>query len=609
MIDKFRNFSQTIYVKLLIILIIASFAFFGIGDIFKRNLSDHAIKIGSKKISTEYVNHISNILKNRYEKYKIEQPNEKTLQEEAIKSIIKENISLMEAEKLGINISNNLSFELIKNEANFQNINGEFAPEKFQQFLAINNLTEKQIFDDLKKQISINLFNNILSINNISFPNYQKLNIASFYEIRNATIIELKITEDIDKKQPTDAELVDFYDKKKNQFKKDESREINLIDLSCKKFENIVNINDKDINEEYNKNISNYQKSEERDIQQIISTSEKEINLAYKDLQSGKSFQEVAENLNINEKDLNLGYQNQKQIFKDFIEPIFSLKISEYSKPVKGPFAFHIFKVNNIIKAETKELEIVKNDIKVKLIKQKSCEYSENIYKKINENSSNNINEIAKENNLKLEILSIEKNNSDLNPKLIEDIFLNKKQNQITHKLIDDQNLFIYEIKKINTARILTLDEIKGTLIKQWQEINNREKFQQLAKTIHEEIIASDKSLKNINKLKIKYNILVSNESFKRIDNKYSPEVINNIYSLKISEISEPILNTKNNSFIIAILKNKDTEKIPEEQREMLNNSLNKIYNEHLNYSIENAYFNHLIKKYKVEIKSKNDFN
>ncbi len=54
----------------------------------------------------------------------------------------------------------------------------------------------------------------------------------------------------------------------------------------------------------------------------------------------------------MNENDIEIGLQTQSQIFADFAQEIFNLSLNQHTKPIKGPYGWHIFKVQKI-KPET----------------------------------------------------------------------------------------------------------------------------------------------------------------------------------------------------------------------------------------------------------------
>ena len=61
MLQKLRNLTNTIFVKLIICLLVLSFALWGIGDIFRSKLTEHIAKVGGFSVSKEYLDYRTEI--------------------------------------------------------------------------------------------------------------------------------------------------------------------------------------------------------------------------------------------------------------------------------------------------------------------------------------------------------------------------------------------------------------------------------------------------------------------------------------------------------------------------------------------------------------------
>ena len=142
-----------------------------------------------------------------------------------------------------------------------------------------------------------------------------------------------------------------------------------LAKISCTSFADKVTISEVEISDQFKQNPDLYKVSEQRYVKQIFANSEEKINTLYQNLENGISFNEVAINNNMKKKDIELGLYSEKQLYKDFAKIIFTLEPNSYSKPIKGPFNWHIFTVSKINSAQQKSFSAVKKEIKSALIK------------------------------------------------------------------------------------------------------------------------------------------------------------------------------------------------------------------------------------------------
>lgn len=111
-------------------------------------------------------------------------------------------------------------------------------------------------------------------------------------------------------------------------------------------------------------------------IEQNLSEPERQakqtaIQEAYSQLQTGKSFAEVAETYSEDKvsarKGGDLGWLKRGAIHPDFSAALFKLEPGKHSLPVETPFGFHIVYLEQAPEAVTQPLETVKGDIRYKL--------------------------------------------------------------------------------------------------------------------------------------------------------------------------------------------------------------------------------------------------
>ena len=110
MLNKFRNFSGTLFAKVFLIIVAIPFIFWGMGDLFSGGNQNTIVKIDDKKISTQkFINYIKNY----------SDPNQK-LDSKAIEKLladfIGEELLRREVKKFNISISDNSLAAIIRNQ-------------------------------------------------------------------------------------------------------------------------------------------------------------------------------------------------------------------------------------------------------------------------------------------------------------------------------------------------------------------------------------------------------------------------------------------------------------------------------------------------------------
>ncbi|MBT4878559.1 MAG: hypothetical protein HON42_01935 [Alphaproteobacteria bacterium] len=616
MLGSFRNFSETIYVKLIIILIILSFVFWGIGDVFRSKLTDHSVKIGKQKISTAHINQEVQNLKNQAN------PDNKLSDEEyrlyALQNLIRNSLITQESAAQGILVNQELIFSILKEQPQFKAVDGSFSTSKFKNFLLSYNLTEQNIFANIQEQVISDLFANFYQSSAINFSAYDKLVSQNLNQERNISIIKFPLDKPSTQITPSEPELVDFYAKNKDKFLQLEQRDVSVLDFSCSAFKAKVKVSKIEIENYYSNNKNLFKIPEQRNIEQLFSKDEKTINAAYEELNSNISFYQIAQNLNMNKNDIEIGFQEKEQIFTDFAVPIFNISKNQYTKPIKGPYGWHIFRVLAIKPEKLTMFKDVQEEITAKLQNQAACKIAKEAFNLAANNidTEMTLEQIAEVAGLKLTTLDISKEDpvelSSFNQESIQkfkmDMFTDGQTKIINKKSYSDENFILYQINEIKDQRHLAIDEVRGRLITEWQKFKHIENNEKTAKQIYTIIKDSDNKLTTLNQLKKKYNLSISKSFISRDNEQLSDQFMQLIFSLdKTNKISPPLLSLDMKNFQFALYNFKRIKQSSAGEELFMQERLTQIYQNHFNNNITDSYMNFLIRKYGVEIKQNDD--
>tara|TARA_B100001250_G_scaffold407447_1_gene428219 strand:+ start:681 stop:2117 length:1437 start_codon:yes stop_codon:yes gene_type:complete len=150
MLDNIRKFSKTFLAKILLVIIIIPFVFWGMGGVFSGGNTNNIAKINNKNISTqdffEYLNS-TNISEDQ-----IKKNINNNIIEENLAALISSKMVEMEIENLGLSISDNSLSKLIKDNINFKDENNIFSRLKYEKFLLTSNMSAPQFEFKLKER-------------------------------------------------------------------------------------------------------------------------------------------------------------------------------------------------------------------------------------------------------------------------------------------------------------------------------------------------------------------------------------------------------------------------------------------------------------------------
>jgi peptidyl-prolyl cis-trans isomerase D len=160
MISNLRKFAKTGVAKILMVIIIIPFVFWGMGGVFSSGSSNSIAKINNYNISTQdLVDHLN---RERLDMDAIKQNIDNNILEELLGNLISNTLIQMEIEDLNISISENILVQKIKKNKAFLDDKNKFSRTSYEKFLLSNNITAPDFENRLKKdELKRNLFSYI----------------------------------------------------------------------------------------------------------------------------------------------------------------------------------------------------------------------------------------------------------------------------------------------------------------------------------------------------------------------------------------------------------------------------------------------------------------
>ena len=218
MLNKIRSFSKTFFAKILLVIIIIPFVFWGMGGVFNTGNTNNIVKINNYSISTQdFIDHLnaSNLNSDQ-----IKENIDNNVLEEALGKLISRTLLQMEIEDLNISISEKSLIEQIKKNKNFSGDDNKFSRVKYEKFLLSNNLNapdfEKRLKEnELQKKLFSYISGGIKSpffmTNNIYKKQTKKINL-DFINLENIYKKEKDFSDD---------EIKFFINENKDQLKEE----------------------------------------------------------------------------------------------------------------------------------------------------------------------------------------------------------------------------------------------------------------------------------------------------------------------------------------------------------------------------------------------------
>ena len=218
---KLVALSKSILVKLLIVIIIAVFALWGVGDMFSAGKTNVVAEVSGKNIySEDYVNELRNGLQSRnYQN--VSDAIKDNLHIQILNQLVAEKIFEIYAEEEKIIINDKTLSNFIKNIPEFSK-NGKFSRTEYEKYLLKNQIGSYSFETSFKKSLLKKLIVESQNLGSIS-TSYHKTKVKNYFEKKiSISYISLEdLYEDID---ITEKEILDYH--KKNPSYSNELRSI-----------------------------------------------------------------------------------------------------------------------------------------------------------------------------------------------------------------------------------------------------------------------------------------------------------------------------------------------------------------------------------------------
>lgn len=410
MLDAMREKTGSWVVKIFIGVLAASFAVWGVADVFTTRPSDTLAEVGTRQISVqEYSNQFQRELRQLSQQLgqplTAEQGRQFGLDRKALGTLLRDAALEAQADQMNLMVSDKSVAQQIADNPQFQTSQGVFDKDRFLALLQNNGLNE-QMFIIAEKQslirgaIATTIEQGATAPNKIiefahKFSNEQRD--VTYFEV---TVPETTISE------PSDSDLKTFYEANPQQFRVPERRVIAAIQVTPDTLTDRIQVSDQDVAKYYEDRKADYETLEKRTIQQIAFANVAEATAAKTKIDGGASFMDIAKEKELSEKDINLGTFTRTDLpDQKLVEAAFGLAKDAVSEPVEAKLATVLLRVTNIEAGSQKPLSEVANDIKKQLQLDGARDEILAIYDKVEEfrASGQSFDDIAKE--LSLEVL------------------------------------------------------------------------------------------------------------------------------------------------------------------------------------------------------------
>ena len=510
MISTFSKMHNSLFTKIILTITALSFmSLFGVsGYINSANSNKPVIKVDNLEISQSEFNYMLQKELSKLKDMDSANPEEAEARKAEISAElakIKLDDLLLEntMKKFKVDVTDSLVSQIIQISPQFLN-NGQFDREMYKWYMNKNNLTEKDLVAEIKRNIGRKILVET-QVEGFKVPEVLQSQMQKVLgQRRTFKYIKLAAAEAKIDRKPSQEELNQYYEDFTEDFRVPEKRDVKVLSLPLETIEKSINVSDDEINTYYKEHIEEYEQPEKRHVLQLAFEDEESAKKAEAEL-AAKDFMAVAAENGQSAEDTDFGDVAKSDLSDELADVVFSLAKGQISKPENINGGWQILKVTDIIPASSTPRAQANAQIKKTIQEERAYDGSYELMTSIEDKLGAGVSlaDIAKEYNIELvDVKNLaEDGSSDNKDKQLAEVLKNKdvidaafsyNAGEVSQTIEGDDGLIVVEVEKIHESHIQPENEVTAKITKLWQESEKVSITQELVDNINHDLEAGD---------------------------------------------------------------------------------------------------------------------
>ena len=493
MLTALRGSAGGLIAKIFIGLLAASFAVWGVADVFRGYRSDVLATAGDTEVTVpefqDAFNRRVRVLSARLGRALTPQEARGLgVDRQVLGELLRDGALMSQAKDMKLALSGKVVAERVSRNPAFQNTDGKFNAADFRRLLEANGLSEQEFVSNerqglVRQAITASLNSSLVApdtLVEIAWRQRNEQRDASYFDIPASAV---KVPE------PSKDEIAKYYKDNQSEFMIPERRTIAAFVLDVPSIAKNISVDDTELKTTYERDNSQFGTPEKRDVQQIAFPSIADAEAALKRIRGGEDFMKVATERGLSAKDVSLGTVVQSDIPDEAIaKAAFALKDGEVSDPVKGKLAVALVRVMRIVPGAIKPLSEVRGQLEKEIKTRHAREQLLDLHDHIEDERAGgqSFEQIANKNDLKLLVLDNVDRQGHLadgkevesfpgKPQILKAAFESDVGVENDPVAIGQDAFGWYEVRGVEPSKARPLDDARGDVIAAWKDRKLRE--------------------------------------------------------------------------------------------------------------------------------------
>lgn len=387
MLQDIRDKSQGIVVKVIIGVVIVTFALFGVEALVQSFTStDTVAEVDGKEITRTQLlqtaetqrRQLISMMGGQIDPAMLE---DNALQRRALDELIQRAVLTNQAEALNLGVSDAQVDAYLLQAEQFQT-NGQFDQNKYLNFIRSLGFTPLAFKERIKQDVLIQQARNAVAGTEFVLPSQVDAIVTLQNQKRSYDYIRFSLADKAESVSVTDEELQAYYDDNQASFISPEQVKLDYVTISVADLEDSVSVTDAELQDAYQARVANFG-GEEREASHILidtsSRSDSDAQALVEEikgkLDAGESFADLAaqysDDLGSKENGGDLGYVTRGIMVEPFEDTLFAMNEGDIAD-VETEFGYHIIKLNQIHETEAPSIDELRDELMVDLKAEKA---------------------------------------------------------------------------------------------------------------------------------------------------------------------------------------------------------------------------------------------
>ena len=339
-------------------LLIASFALWGIGDIFRGGgQATTVIEVGDQEIDQVEFGRMFQREMRRVRQamggdLSLEEARRLGLVDRIVEQTVTRALFDAQAREMGLVVSDAQVARAIRSQQAFQNAVGDFDRNRFRQALRSSGLSEARFVELVRGDIDRERLARAVT-SGIAVPEELAEAVYRYQEERRvAKTAKIAFASVQDVPQPSEPDLRTYYEQNGQAFMAPEYREVSLIQLRPEQLAGEVNVSEDELRQAYKERKDALGRKEKRSLQQVLVNDREAAERILDQMRQGRTFEAAVEQVT-GDAPIDLGAMTRDEMLPELADAAFSLAEGETSEPVESSLGWHVLRVTGVEPGKT----------------------------------------------------------------------------------------------------------------------------------------------------------------------------------------------------------------------------------------------------------------